>query len=175
MSRREASPGFGERMRKARMRLGYSTAADFARKAGLNYQTYRQWEVFDSAPSMSTLKKAMRVLEVPDWERLVLWLADGEGEPPAWLVSDGPLDLEQLRKDHASGSAVRPTGPRAPVPWRAVETLAQQAKAAQAKGDDRELAAIESEFFNLVRMSLPRTTHPSPSQSQAGQDHPTEA
>jgi transcriptional regulator with XRE-family HTH domain len=85
MSRRESEQGFGERLRRVRAILGYKTAAAFARKLGVKYATYRKWEIHDAAPAIGTLKRAVKHLGAPDWERLLLWLADGEDTPPAWL------------------------------------------------------------------------------------------
>jgi|SRR5579883_3242224 len=85
MSRRESAHGFGERLRRVRDCLGYSTPAAFARKLAVKYATYRKWEIHDSAPALGTLKRAIKRLEIADWEKLLLWLADGEDEAPSWL------------------------------------------------------------------------------------------
>jgi transcriptional regulator with XRE-family HTH domain len=162
--RRRSAPGFGERLRTLRLRLGYSTAADFARKMGLSYPTYRQWEVFNSAPSTATLMTAVRALEIPDWERLVFWLAAGEGSPPPWLTAEGALE-RGLRPGSVAPSGASDNGSAAgksavtfangaSLPWRSIEALAQQARSAQAKGDEQDLTAIARELLNLLRPHL---------------------
>jgi transcriptional regulator with XRE-family HTH domain len=155
--RREGSPGFGERLKRLRIRLGYSTAADFARKMGLSYPTYRQWEVFNATPGVATLVKAIRTLEVAEPEKLALWLAMGEGEP-AWLTPEGALD-QGLKPELARPEEQEPPPPPAVdgagdptrIPWLAIRAVAELAWTALTNGDQKQLAAIAAEFKNLVR------------------------
>ena len=67
------------------MSLGHQTPAAFARALGVKYATYRKWELHDAAPALGTLKRAVMHASVPEWEKLLLWLADGQGDEPRWL------------------------------------------------------------------------------------------
>lgn len=87
MPKREKSKGFGARLKRLRVALGCKTQIEFARRAKLPYQTYRQWELFDSAPSATTLVRAIQALDVAEPERLVVWIATGVGQPPSWLAA----------------------------------------------------------------------------------------
>jgi hypothetical protein len=58
---------------------------EMARRLGTDPGQYRPWEVKDAAPAMITLKQAYKRLGVWGWKDLVIWLADGEDDPPRWL------------------------------------------------------------------------------------------
>jgi hypothetical protein len=124
---------------------------------GLSYPTYRQWEVFSATPSTMTLANAVRALEVGDWERLVLWLGTGQGEPE-WLTAEGALErgLKPEQVTESVGKLPQAFLPErrhsaAPsIPWRAIELLAQQGRVAQASGNENEVRAIEVELLDLI-------------------------
>jgi transcriptional regulator with XRE-family HTH domain len=73
-----------------RVHLGVATQLEFARRTNLPYQTYRQWECFDAAPSAVTLIRALQALDLSEPERLVIWIATGDGDPPSWLTVRRP-------------------------------------------------------------------------------------
>ncbi len=91
MARRESSPGFGARIERVRARLEMSPRVFMGYFGGDDPKdryvegAFRNWKKNDASPGAYTLKRGfvrMNVRGVPD---LLSWLADGDGEPPAWL------------------------------------------------------------------------------------------
>lgn len=103
MSRIEPTPGWGKRIGLIRNRLGFSRAA-FAKRFDVAPTSVRGWEESDSGTSISTLKRGFTAIGVMELDRLLSWLADGSGNPPAWL---GDLNLDptatpkELKRDLA--------------------------------------------------------------------------
>jgi transcriptional regulator with XRE-family HTH domain len=160
MSKRAPSPGLGERLKRVRLRIGDQNLADFARRIGQNYTTYRQWELFDAAPSAETLKKMCRALGVKSWRQLFLWLCDGVGEPPAWLEADGAVPQAGDDEDDDPLPA-RPAvtgGRRVPIPWRALEVLVQQGRQADDVNDQEHVKKLEAAVRELVWPNTARKT-----------------
>lgn len=171
MPKRAPSPGLGERLKRVRLRLGDTNLADFARRIGQNYTTYRQWELFDAAPSAETLKKMCRMLNVQGWQSLFLWLCDGVGDPPPWLESKDPVP-EATAADDAEPAVARPPTPsprKFPIPWRALEVLVQQGRQADERNDKDELKKIEAAVRELVWPEVTRRTE-SNKTSQSSQE-----
>ena len=162
MSKRAPSPGLGERLKKVRHRLGYQNLADFARKIGQNYTTYRQWELFDSAPSAETLKKASRDLGVAEWRQLFLWLCDGVGDPPSWMNGKGDVPPAPEEDDDDTLPERPPmTGRRVvPIPWHALELLVQQWREAEGRKDSEAVKKIETAVRELVWPDVRREPEP---------------
>jgi transcriptional regulator with XRE-family HTH domain len=159
MPKRAPSPGLGERLKRVRLRLGFQNLADFARKIGQNYTTYRQWELFDAAPSAETLKKTCRLLQVKGWPQLFLWVCDGSGDPPSWLENTDEPIPEATEDDEEEALPPRPsvTGVRrVPIPWRALEVLVQQGRQADERKDQDEVRKLEAAVRELVWPDLPR-------------------
>jgi transcriptional regulator with XRE-family HTH domain len=97
MAKQKEAPGFSDRLRALRERLGYSTRVDFALALDVKLSRYSPWEAKDAAPSMAALTRAVKRLGVRGWKDLVCWLANGE-EPPAWLNDPG-ADPYDMRRD----------------------------------------------------------------------------
>jgi DNA-binding transcriptional regulator YiaG len=91
MPKREKAPGWGERCRVVRERLGLSQdewAAVFGLKHGAAVSL---WERTDASPGAFTLQRGMLELErrgVWAVEELYWWLPGGLGNPPPWLHDD---------------------------------------------------------------------------------------
>ena len=160
MSRREPAPGFGDRLKRLRTRLGLGVP-DAARGFGVPYMTFRKWELFGSTPSPHTLKHGVRLLNVQEWELLFSWLSDGTGELPWWFEkevpvpsADAPLppEIEEMRRRGprlytGSYASVRVDGP---LPFLSIELLAQRARRALEEGDAKEAAAAEHELMAIL-------------------------
>ena len=65
--------------------MGFTTQLAFADQAGVPYQTYRQWEIFDAAPSATTLVRALKALGVAERDGVLIWIATGDPPTPRWL------------------------------------------------------------------------------------------
>lgn len=142
-------------------------AVDAGEVGDLVDTTYRQWELFDAAPSAETLKKTARLLGVAEWRQLFLWLSDGVGEAPSWLDGKDPVpeagdDEDEEPLPHRPSVTV---SRRVPVPWRALELLVRQGREAEEKGNPEEVKEIEAAVRELVWPDLPRKTEPKPSTS----------
>jgi transcriptional regulator with XRE-family HTH domain len=109
MSRREPMPGWGERIKRIRDRFGLDRRA-FARFFDIGDTSVKGWEEKDSSTSPAVLKRGIVALGVPDVDRTLSWLADGEGPEPYWLAGE-------------PGSPIQPNGPDGMVamPKRALE------------------------------------------------------
>jgi hypothetical protein len=91
--RHEKDPLFGGRIAEVRVRLDYPERKAFAdERLKINSNTYQAWEQLSVTPSMRDLKRAIKNIREPgtdrmlaDWQALVIWLADGQDAPPAWL------------------------------------------------------------------------------------------
>lgn len=160
MSRRDPAPGFGDRLKRVRMRLGMDVPA-FARALGVHYMTYRKWELAGSSPAPHTLKHAVRLLNVQEWELLFSWLCDGTGELPWWFEKEVPVpsadtpvppEVEEARRQGPRlYSATYPTlKVEGPLPLLSIELLAQQARLAHERGDARAAAAAEQELLAIL-------------------------
>lgn len=156
MPRREAAPGFSERLKRVRKRLGHDSVAEFARALGLPYMTYRKWEVLGSAPAPHTLKHAIKLLGVQQWELLFFWLCDGVGELPWWFDKEVPVPGAKDPLPKEVLEAQSPSMPRfvsrpdGPMPLFSVEMLAQRARLAHERGDVKEAESAERELINVM-------------------------
>jgi transcriptional regulator with XRE-family HTH domain len=91
--RHEKDPHFGGRIAEVRVRLGCPERKSFAdERLRINSNTYQAWEQLSVTPSMRDLKRAIKNIREPgtgrplaDWQALVIWLADGQDNPPPWL------------------------------------------------------------------------------------------
>lgn len=100
MSRRDVSPGFGARIERVRNRVRIPpraanakarkvpSRAAFAKVFDISSSTYKNWVDEDASTGAVTLKRGLVRLGVWGVDRLLSWLADGEGFPPAWLEDE---------------------------------------------------------------------------------------
>lgn len=109
MPRREPMKGWGARIGQVRARFDLDRRA-FARFFEIADTSVRGWEDDDSATSPGVLKRGLVALGVPDVDRTLSWLADGEGPEPYWL-------------NGVPGSPIPPSGPDGLVamPQRALD------------------------------------------------------
>ena len=73
---------FGNRLREARERAGYVSAASLAAMLGLEPHTYRKYERGQSEPNFETLDRIYRLLKVTPNYLFPDGAAQGGTEPP---------------------------------------------------------------------------------------------
>tara|TARA_R110002167_G_scaffold319308_1_gene524990 strand:- start:253 stop:1029 length:777 start_codon:yes stop_codon:yes gene_type:complete len=101
-----------ERLKWARQRAGYASAADFARRHGLTEVTYRAHENGLRGLSERVARRYAAAMRGADW----VWLLTGAGEPFAETEGDGPEPgTAAPDASHAPDTADTPAAPTASV------------------------------------------------------------
>lgn len=68
---------FADRLKTARSRVGFDTAAEFAKHVGIEVETYRRWERGETEPGISSLN-----LIIPELKVSADYLVTGDLPPP---------------------------------------------------------------------------------------------
>lgn len=144
MPRNESMEGWGQRVKRVRLRLKLSIAA-WAAACGVTPGSANVWETRDSGTSASTIKRGLRSESVWDLDRTLSWLADGEGREPRWL-EDESLDPRQAPEEEPAPDG-HPPRPGLAMPQALIEKVREAhagAEELRVAGELRSAPAIKT-------------------------------
>lgn len=157
----EEFSSIASRMKHVRQRLGFKSAASFARAADLVEGSYRMWELPEKAsPGALALKRALLAIKGPTGAPIhgragvMDWIIDPEGaEPPSWVFNEEESPFEVPPELPEGGGPPRPTIAMPHAVLEAARALEAHQRALSA------LAGVSSNLFPVqkARVELEET------------------